>query len=264
MALSTVLRGFRHVLGNAKSQSASPKLPPIYNDETAATTLHLFRLLESVHFSGIPFIWLSSLVHQLAASRALPLETVTMHPALTGTASGSVGEMAALATITAAKNPNQVLEFGTHEGCSTWHLWANSPPTARITTLDLPSHIKVKGSTDISAQGVLHRPFLPKDERVTLVEIDSRDWQPCSDDPVDLCFIDGGHSYECVRNDTEKAMQLMASDGVIVWHDASWTDDGYAVNAYLKELRHDGQNIQLVRVGPYDYCALAVLLLGGT
>ena len=41
-----------------------------------------------------------------------------------------------------------------------------------------------------------------------LVEVDSRTWEP--DTPgVDFCFIDAGHTYECVKNDTEKALKVI-------------------------------------------------------
>jgi predicted O-methyltransferase YrrM len=252
-------------LCEARPQPPGPAapLPRIYSAPDAAATLHLYELLESVHFAGLPVIDLSVVVRLLSRSRPTPLQAVAMHPRLTSLGSGSVAEMAALATLTAARAPRQVLEFGTYDGCSTWHLWANSPPQARLTTIDLPAGASVSGSTDVGLQGVAARPFLPPvDGRVTLVETDSRAWQPDVPAAVELCFIDAGHSEECVRNDTEKALRLMAPDGVVVWHDASWTRDGYAVNAYLKELLERGYKVRLVRVGPYDYCALAVLLLG--
>jgi predicted O-methyltransferase YrrM len=35
----------------------------------------------------------------------------------------------------------------------------------------------------------------------------------------DFIFIDGNHTFEYVKNDTEKAFQLLEKDGIIVWHD---------------------------------------------
>ncbi len=38
---------------------------------------------------------------------------------------------------------------------------------------------------------------------------------------MDFVFIDGAHSEHYVKNDTEKALQLIKkSGGIIVWHDA--------------------------------------------
>jgi len=36
---------------------------------------------------------------------------------------------------------------------------------------------------------------------------------------MDLIFIDGGHTYSVVKNDTEKAFKMLNSDGIILWHD---------------------------------------------
>ena len=53
---------------------------------------------------------------------------------------------------------------------------------------------------------------------------------------TDLCFIDGGHSYECIKADTETALKILSPNGVIVWDDFSWFTEG--VSQYLKELRN--------------------------
>jgi predicted O-methyltransferase YrrM len=227
-------------------------------DEGAHTTTHLYELLRSVHQAGLPTIELGKLVEQLATLRPWPLPVARVHPRIIGDASGSAGEMTALAVLVAAVRPRCILEFGTHAGCSTWHLWANAPD-AHITTLDLAPSTRVAGSTDLTAQGVAGRPFLPADPRIRVVEVDSRLWTPDLDQ-VDLCFIDAGHSYECVRSDTEKALEVLTPEGLLIWHDATWTRDGYGVNRYLHELRQAGQPICLLRLSLYDYCGLAVRL----
>ena len=35
----------------------------------------------------------------------------------------------------------------------------------------------------------------------------------------DLIFIDGGHTYSIVKNDSEKAFKMINSQGIILWHD---------------------------------------------
>ena len=52
---------------------------------------------------------------------------------------------------------------------------------------------------------------------------------------TDLCFIDGGHSYECIKADTETALKILSPNGVIVWDDYTWFVDG--VSQYLNEFR---------------------------
>jgi hypothetical protein len=118
----------------------------------------------------------------------------------------------------------------------------------------------VTGSTDSGLQGVGRRPFLPDDRRVRLVETDSRLWAPDIPGGVDFCFIDAGHSYECAKNDTEKALSVLKDDGVLLWHDATWKSDGYRVNEYLLGLIDLQYDVKLIKVSDYDFCSLAVLL----
>jgi predicted O-methyltransferase YrrM len=223
-------------------------------------TFHLLDYLVSVHEAGLPRMSLTEFQQRLVTTGdALPPH-VLLHPRFTGLGSGTVADMASLASLVALRRPLQVLEFGTCEGASTWHLWANAPPEATITTLDIPPETQVVGSTDLELQGLRSRPLLPDDSRVRLIEVDSRTWIPDVRD-VDFCFIDAGHSYECVKNDTEKAFAVMRPGGLIVWHDASWRRDGYAVNDYLRELRAGGRDVVLLTPGSLDLCVLAALVV---
>lgn len=226
----------------------------------AQRAIHLCELIASVQFAQIPSIALADLISRIVSDSGESTYRVILHSLLRGGGSGAVGEIAALSSIAAALKPRTILEFGTYDGCTTWHLLANAAAECRITTIDLPLGTQVIGSTDEALQGTSHRPFLPNDPRVRLVEIDSRNWTPDMHD-VDLCFIDAGHSLECVRSDTEKALPLMRPGGLIAWHDATWQRDGYGVNRYLRGLRDCGHEVFLVDVGPYDYSGLAVCWL---
>ncbi len=35
----------------------------------------------------------------------------------------------------------------------------------------------------------------------------------------DLIFIDGGHTYSIVKNDSEKSFKMLKQNGIILWHD---------------------------------------------
>ena len=57
-------------------------------------------------------------------------------------------------------------------------------------------------------------------------------------DSLDLIFIDGGHSYSCVKNDTEKSMRMIRKNGLIFWHDYSIGKRSHKdVYKYLNEIR---------------------------
>ena len=36
---------------------------------------------------------------------------------------------------------------------------------------------------------------------------------------MDLIFIDGGHTYSIIKNDTEKSFEMIKPKGIILWHD---------------------------------------------
>jgi predicted O-methyltransferase YrrM len=241
------LRALRQVVGLCFSRGAGE-------------TLRLLDYLASVHAAGLPRMSLAEFQQRLVTTGDQSPPHVLLHPRFTALGSGTIADMASLASLVALRRPRQVLEFGTCEGASTWHLWANAPPEATITTLDLPLETHVVGSTDPELQGLRSRPLLPDDRRVRLIEGDSRTWIPDVRD-VDFCFIDAGHSYECVKNDTEKAFGVMRPGGLVIWHDASWRRDGYAVNDYLRELRSGGLDVVLLDPGSLNLCVLAALVV---
>ena len=36
---------------------------------------------------------------------------------------------------------------------------------------------------------------------------------------MDFIFVDADHSYDLVKNDTEKAIEMLAPGGLLIWHD---------------------------------------------
>jgi hypothetical protein len=43
---------------------------------------------------------------------------------------------------------------------------------------------------------------------------------------MDFIFIDASHLYEFVRNDSVKAMEMLAPGGIVVWHDFAPKSEG--------------------------------------
>lgn len=76
---------------------------------------------------------------------------------------------------------------------------------------------------------------------VSIVVVDSNDYKfPAS---VDAIFIDGDHSYEGVKRDSEKALKHLKK-GVIVWHDANEdAPEWCGVYKFLQELKKEGRDI---------------------
>jgi predicted O-methyltransferase YrrM len=120
-----------------------------------------------------------------------------------------------------------VFEIGTFQGQTTWVL-AHNNPTTQVFTLDLPSLDMVDQLryqvTDPEYFVAWNRGarFLgtPEAAQITQLFGDSAtfDFSPYYGQ-VDLVFIDGSHSYDYVRSDTEAALRMLSNRGTIVWDD---------------------------------------------
>ncbi len=144
----------------------------------------------------------------------------------------------ALLRLTDARN---IFEFGTFHGATTVMLAANTEPSARITSLDLPpQQIAGADSTSLDlADADQNDQFLRlkyRDEgafcvrqarpelqqKIQLITEDSRSFCPVKSGLAgtqDLVLVDGGHDYDTEMNDSMKAFQLAKPDSVIIWHD---------------------------------------------
>jgi hypothetical protein len=70
-------------------------------------------------------------------------------------------------------------------------------------------------------------------------------------DSVDFCFVDGGHTYECIKADTENALKVIAPTGTIMWDDYAWFAPG--VKKYLCEI---AESRPLLRIAETQYVIL--------
>jgi predicted O-methyltransferase YrrM len=139
----------------------------------------------------------------------------------------TVDELAVVALLCQWLKPRTIFEFGTFNGRTTLNLAANTPPDAKVYTLDLPARDEAQLATE-EADGVYHRgeqtgSFFresPLRERIEQLWCDSARFDDTSlRGRVDLAFVDGAHSYEYVRNDSSKALAMVRPGGVVLWHD---------------------------------------------
>jgi hypothetical protein len=150
--------------------------------------------------------------------------------------------------------PRCMLEIGTFCGYTT-RLLAMNMPTATIHTIDLPEDYDA-GSDDVS---------IPKDD-FHLIESrkvgseyrsdpsitnvvqyfgDSATWDFRKAEDATFYFIDGSHTYEYARGDTEKA--LAASRGraaTLLWHDCDRGHPG--VLSWLNEMLSLGHPVRRI------------------
>ena len=131
-----------------------------------------------------------------------------------------------LMTLASLLRCSDVFEIGTCSGMTAYNLASNIPGT--VHTLDLPAE---------NLSPVL--PIEPGDKSFWGTKDEDRHWIgkkgadriiPLRGDSatfnffpyykkMDLVFVDGAHSYEYVKKDSQTALSLIKDDGAIVWHD---------------------------------------------
>jgi predicted O-methyltransferase YrrM len=167
-----------------------------------------------------------------------------------------------LGAIAAAVQPMTVFEIGTYLGLSALTFALNTPENAAIHTVDLPADAAsdsvatlTRGDRKIvgNAAGKAGRAFIgtPSAAKVNQIWASSLDIDVpaiLGGKKLDLGFVDGGHSYELVRNDTEKLLGSLSAGGVMIWDDYRWNLPG--VSRYMREL---SKTIPLRRIAGSQY-----------
>jgi len=158
-----------------------------------------------------------------------------------------------------ARRAKLMFEFGTCTG-KTAYLWArNSPPEARVVTLTLsPEHVASyqREATDdavdveFALKESTHTDFLysrsPVADKVEQLFGDSKTFDVSAwAGRCDLVFVDGSHAHSYVVSDSEKALQLVAPGGLVLWHDYAGPRHAPGVYRALNEL---SRRIPLVRI----------------
>jgi len=170
-------------------------------------------------------------------------------------------DLIALCTLARMVRPKIIFEIGTLHGSSALH-FALCSPNAEIYTLDLPSSARptLRTTTMDEAHIGDHRTAKtyyfsgrPEEKRIQPLFGDSGtfDFSPYFG-RVDLFFVDGAHSYEYVRNDTEKALLCVRPGGIIAWHDYGRAGVN-GVTKWLHEFRDAGNEVFRVPGGSLAY-----------
>jgi predicted O-methyltransferase YrrM len=195
-------------------------LKPVLGHALAETAYHLDRQRDMARLPGVP-------LEQLLDADAKPIEPVShLFPLVAQ--SVSFIEAVSLGVLLRKCEARRVFEFGTHRGVSTAQLALNVGEGGRVFTLDLPRtdprtkfDLKCASDLEISRQAQ-KADLIPEHCRaqITFLEQDSAtfDEKPYAG-TMDAVFVDGAHTYEYVRNDSEKGWRMLRPGGVIIWHD---------------------------------------------
>jgi predicted O-methyltransferase YrrM len=158
-----------------------------------------------------------------------------------------------------AKDARLMFEFGTCTG-KTAYLWSrNSAPDARVVTVTLaPDHLgdyRQEATDDpldvkFALRESSHTDFLySSSETASKVEQLFSDSKQLDVSPwvgrCDLVFVDGSHAYSYVVSDSERAIQLVAPGGLVLWHDYAGPRHAPGVYRALNEL---ATRLPLVRI----------------
>jgi hypothetical protein len=169
----------------------------------------------------------------------------------------------ALLTILALVQPAVVLEIGTYMGYTSKSIAANLPGVI-VHTLDLPLDFKAESDhvVDLSkddfhliAKRQPGREFINTVYRDRIHQHfgDSATWDYQQAAGATFFFIDGSHTYDYARVDSEKCFELCEGKGVFLWHDCD--DDHPGVVKALAEWRAKGRSICRIantRLGYWD------------
>ncbi len=156
--------------------------------------------------------------------------------------------------------PEKILEIGTYQGFST-RLFVENSDAKEIMTIDLPPLVGMMGTEvdheNVHQEGDYNDEYLrsiqnktgakylngvnPFDfDRVRFIKSDSTKLNFNEHvGPIEFAFIDGGHSFDIVKQDTDNVIEQIKS-GVVVWHDYSSTIHS-GVTKFLGEYSSNNQ-----------------------
>jgi len=132
-----------------------------------------------------------------------------------------------------AKSAKNIFEFGTCSGKTTALFALNSPLETKIYSITLnPTDISnlsygnrdIKVALNNAKKESIYDQFIFTNmsikNKINLIFQDSTKLNIDKfENLMDLIFIDGGHNYSCVKNDSEKSFRMIKNEGYIFWHD---------------------------------------------
>ena len=132
-----------------------------------------------------------------------------------------------------SKISKKIFEFGTCSGKTTYLMGLNSSDDASITSITLnPSdlnNIKKKNMDNkVSFRNIIHESVYDKflfsekevEKKIKIIFQNSLNLEHDRfRNQMDLVFIDGGHTYSVIKNDSEKSFEMINETGIILWHD---------------------------------------------
>ena len=159
-----------------------------------------------------------------------------------------------------------IFEFGTCSGKTSYIMALNSPDNAKIKTItlneDQASNLNFKSGESKSAyinskNESSYKEFMFSgtscESKIDFsfknsMDLDIKDLK----NKYDLIFIDGGHTYSIIKNDTEKALEMIKKNGYIFWHD--YTPNKSSTKDVFKYLNSLSKKISIYHIKDTNMC----------
>lgn len=218
-----------------------------------------YRAFVAAHMVDITEL---SAIPQISLDQILGKVRPTIHMTIMSSENGRVPSDQAIAIIAilAKEQPKEVLEIGTFFGHTT-RLIAENLPNGIIHTLDLPQEFNSKGDlksipkddSHLIERRIVGREFIGSiyEKQIRQHFADTATWDFSEEGEPTFFFIDGSHTYEYCKNDSEKCFTLCKGRGVFLWHDCDFGHPG--VVKFINEWRTMGRDIVRIEGTPIAY-----------
>ncbi len=180
---------------------------------------------------------------------ARPVVSFSLRPREDGAL--GVSEMVTLLGLLIAEQPREIVEVGTFMG-QTAKCMAEALPNSIVHTIDLPEDFQAGGQVEslppkddfhLIAKREVGREFkgLPCAARIVQHLADTATFDFAQLGHPTFFLIDGSHTYEYCRQDSEKCLALCPKGSTFLWHDCDPWHPG--VLKFLLEWRESGRDI---------------------
>jgi predicted O-methyltransferase YrrM len=166
-----------------------------------------------------------------------------------------------------AKSSKNIFEFGTCSGKTTALLALNSPLDSKIYSITLnPEDLSnlslgnirdVKAALNNAKKESIYDQFIFTNmsikNKINIIFQDSTKFNIDKfENLMDLIFIDGGHNYSCVKNDSKKSFKMIRKGGYIFWHDYDVTKT--SCKDIVKYLHEISRNKKIYHIKNTNLC----------
>lgn len=151
------------------------------------------------------------------------------------------------------QRPRNVLEIGTAKGGTLFLLCQNAAPDGTIVSVDLPGGRFGGGYPEDRSR--LYQSFAQRGQHLLLIRGDSHSASvgdsvqtAFGEEPIDLLFIDGDHTYEGVQCDYGTYAPLVRPGGMICFHDIRPGDPelGGGVPRFWQEISGSARSVEIL------------------